>query len=69
MGRIALIAEEMGRHEDAKMVAGRLAEASQVEPKGSKGGSGQRSPSCVTTVTESSFLQLHKTSKISCLFA
>lgn len=30
MGRIALIAEEMGRHEDAQRVAARLAEASQV---------------------------------------
>lgn len=30
MGRIALIAEEMGRLEDARMVAARLAEASQV---------------------------------------
>lgn len=30
MGRIALIAEEMGRPEDARMVAARLAEASQV---------------------------------------
>lgn len=30
MGRIALIAEEMGRHDDAMMVAARLAEASQV---------------------------------------
>ncbi len=32
MGRIALIAEEMGRPEDARMVAARLAEASQVWP-------------------------------------
>lgn len=31
MGRIALIAEEMGRPEDARMVAARLAEASQVQ--------------------------------------
>ena len=30
MGRIALIAEEMGRPDDARMVAARLAEASQV---------------------------------------
>lgn len=30
MGRIALIAEEMGRPQDARMVAARLAEASQV---------------------------------------
>lgn len=34
MGRIALIAEEMGRPEDARMVAARLAEASQVKPCG-----------------------------------
>lgn len=31
MGRIALIAEEMGRHDDARKVAARLAEASQVQ--------------------------------------
>lgn len=30
MGRVALIAEEMGRHDDARRVAARLAEASQV---------------------------------------
>lgn len=33
MGRIALIAEEMGRPEDARMVAARLAEASQVRAR------------------------------------
>ena len=33
MGRIALIAEEMGRPEDARMVAARLAEASQVRTR------------------------------------
>eukprot|EP00903_Cladosiphon_okamuranus_P009961 g9449.t1 len=37
MGRIALIAEEMGRPEDARMVASRLAEASQVWLNGTAG--------------------------------
>ncbi|CAN0000956.1 unnamed protein product [Ectocarpus sp. 4 AP-2014] len=37
MGRIALIAEEMGRPEDARMVAARLAEASQVWLNGTAG--------------------------------